>query len=69
MSSKLSKLQQLLLPLIILTSTLASTLKPPILPLAVRNPYLSLWYNSRLAPFEDWPQFWTGEREDGRFKG
>lgn len=61
MSPKLSKLQQLL-PLLVflITTTLASTLNPPVLPLAVRNPYLSLWYNSRLAPFEDWPQFWTG---------
>ncbi|KAK3685544.1 hypothetical protein B0T22DRAFT_221551 [Podospora appendiculata] len=39
----------------------ASTLKPPVLPLIVRNPYLSTWLGSaRKAPWEDWPMFWTG---------
>ncbi|KAH8772884.1 glutaminase a [Diaporthe sp. PMI_573] len=38
----------------------ASTLTPPILPLVVRNPYLSTWVPSRHAPWEQWPIFWTG---------
>ncbi|KAK2066519.1 hypothetical protein P8C59_000328 [Phyllachora maydis] len=41
----------------------ASTLTPPVLPLIVRNPYLSTWLgNARKAPWEDWPMFWTGAR-------
>ncbi|KAI2619115.1 DUF1793-domain-containing protein [Hypomontagnella submonticulosa] len=39
----------------------ASTLTPPVLPLIVRNPYLSIWYaHSRDDPWENWPMFWTG---------
>ncbi|KAI2463986.1 DUF1793-domain-containing protein [Annulohypoxylon bovei var. microspora] len=39
----------------------ASTLTPPVLPLIVRNPYLSFWFShSRDAPWENWPMFWTG---------
>lgn len=39
----------------------ASTLTPPVLPLIVRNPYLSFWFaHSRDAPWENWPIFWTG---------
>ncbi|KAF4824618.1 putative glutaminase [Colletotrichum tropicale] len=39
----------------------ASTLTPPVLPLIVRNPYLSTWLgNARDAPWEHWPMFWTG---------
>ncbi|KAL1836914.1 hypothetical protein VTJ49DRAFT_4505 [Mycothermus thermophilus] len=39
----------------------ASTLTPNVLPLIVRNPYLSTWlYNARAAPWENWPMFWTG---------
>ncbi|KAI1497132.1 hypothetical protein F5X99DRAFT_397933 [Biscogniauxia marginata] len=39
----------------------ASTLTPPVLPLIVRNPYLSIWFShSRDAPYENWPMFWTG---------
>ncbi|EAA32139.1 DUF1793-domain-containing protein [Neurospora crassa] len=39
----------------------ASTLTPNVLPLFVRNPYLSTWLGSaRKAPWEDWPMFWTG---------
>lgn len=39
----------------------ASTLTPPVLPLIVRNPYLSFWFaHSRDAPWENWPMFWTG---------
>ena len=41
--------------------TEASKLRPPVLPLAVRNPYLSLWFNARKPPWETWPIFWTGE--------
>ncbi|KAM7186099.1 protein of unknown function (DUF1793) domain containing protein [Rhypophila sp. PSN 637] len=39
----------------------ASTLTPPVLPLIVRNPYLSTWLgNARKAPWENWPIFYTG---------
>ena len=47
-----------LLPLV----TEASRLNPPVLPLIVRNPYLSTWLaNARDAPWERWPMFWTGQ--------
>ncbi|KAI1746377.1 DUF1793-domain-containing protein [Xylaria scruposa] len=40
----------------------ASTLTPPVLPLIVRNPYLSLWLpHARDAPWKNWPMFWRGE--------
>lgn len=40
----------------------ASTLAPPVLPLTVRNPYLSTWLgNAREAPWKSWPMFYTGE--------
>ncbi|KAF2024939.1 DUF1793-domain-containing protein [Setomelanomma holmii] len=39
----------------------ASTLTPPVLPLMVRNPYLSTWLqNARKEPWSKWPMFWTG---------
>jgi len=39
----------------------ASTLTPPVLPLIVRNPYLSTWLqNAREEPWSKWPMFWTG---------
>ncbi|KAF2092053.1 DUF1793-domain-containing protein [Saccharata proteae CBS 121410] len=39
----------------------ASTLTPPVLPLIVRNPYLSTWLNdARDEPWSKWPMFWTG---------
>ncbi|KAI5854523.1 DUF1793-domain-containing protein [Durotheca rogersii] len=39
----------------------ASTLTPPVLPLIVRNPYLSIWLaRARDAPWENWPMFYTG---------
>ncbi|KAF1843125.1 glutaminase A [Cucurbitaria berberidis CBS 394.84] len=39
----------------------ASSLTPPVLPLVVRNPYLSTWLaNAREAPWSQWPMFWTG---------
>ena len=42
--------------------TEASSLKPPILPLIVRNPYLSTWLqNAREEPWSKWPMFWTGD--------
>ncbi|ODA78533.1 hypothetical protein RJ55_05914 [Drechmeria coniospora] len=48
--------------LIAATAVLASTLKPPVLPLLVRNPYLSAWMsNARDPPWEHWPMFWTGQ--------
>ncbi|KAK5106519.1 hypothetical protein LTS08_000638 [Lithohypha guttulata] len=40
----------------------ASRLTPPVLPLIVRNPYLSTWLSdARGKPWESWPMFWTGE--------
>lgn len=40
----------------------ASSLTPPVLPLIVRNPYLSTWLQSaRDPPWQSWPMFWTGE--------
>ncbi|KAL9039446.1 MAG: hypothetical protein Q9214_004875, partial [Letrouitia sp. 1 TL-2023] len=43
--------------------TEASQLTPPVLPLIVRNPYLSTWLgDARLPPWHEWPTFWTGER-------
>ena len=39
----------------------ASTLTPSVLPLIVRNPYLSIWLNhARHEPWHHWPMFWTG---------
>ncbi|KAF2400297.1 glutaminase A [Trichodelitschia bisporula] len=40
----------------------ASTLTPPVLPLIVRNPYLSTWLPSaRDVPWGHWPSFYTGQ--------
>ncbi|OAX79826.1 hypothetical protein ACJ72_05851 [Emergomyces africanus] len=40
----------------------ASRLTPPVLPLIVRNPYLSAWLgNARDDPWTAWPMFYTGE--------
>lgn len=40
----------------------ASSLTPPVLPLIVRNPYLSTWLgDAREAPWSKWPIFYTGE--------
>lgn len=40
----------------------ASTLTPPVLPLIVRNPYLSTWLaNARDEPWSKWPMFYTGQ--------
>ncbi|KAF7526495.1 hypothetical protein G7054_g10754 [Neopestalotiopsis clavispora] len=40
----------------------ASTLTPPVLPLAVRNPYLSTWLmHAHEEPWAHWPKFWTGQ--------
>ncbi|KAL1955192.1 hypothetical protein VTO42DRAFT_8957 [Malbranchea cinnamomea] len=50
--------------LIAFHSTVAtgSRLTPPVLPLIVRNPYLSTWLgNARDAPWSKWPMFYTGE--------
>ncbi len=39
----------------------ASSLTPGVLPLIVRNPYLSTWMEgARDEPWERWPMFWTG---------
>ncbi|PGH18135.1 hypothetical protein AJ79_00764 [Helicocarpus griseus UAMH5409] len=60
-------MRRLLIPLLgaaILHSFLvaASRLTPPVLPLIVRNPYLSTWLgNAREDPWTKWPMFWTGE--------
>jgi hypothetical protein len=39
----------------------ASVITPPVLPLVVWNPYLSLWLNARGAPWNAWPIFWHGQ--------
>ncbi|TVY57638.1 putative glutaminase [Lachnellula cervina] len=40
----------------------ASTLTPPVIPLAVRTPYLSTWLgHARENPWDHWPIFWTGQ--------
>jgi hypothetical protein len=42
--------------------TEASSLHPPVLPLFVRNPYLSTWLGwARGDPWDRWPIFWTGQ--------
>ncbi|KAJ5773985.1 hypothetical protein N7457_008881 [Penicillium paradoxum] len=42
--------------------TTASSLTPPVIPLIVRNPYLSTWLaNARDTPWSKWPMFYTGE--------
>lgn len=44
----------------LLSSTNASTLTPPVLPLIVRNPYLSTWLaDAREVPWSKWPMFYT----------
>jgi len=44
----------------------ASRLTPPVLPLVVRNPYLSTWLDdARGDPWNRWPMFWTGESVRG----
>ncbi|KAL4786172.1 hypothetical protein BJX76DRAFT_322099 [Aspergillus varians] len=44
------------------TAGVASSLTPPVLPLIVRNPYLSTWLgNSRDVPWSKWPIFYTGD--------
>ena len=46
----------------LVSSAAASTLNPPVLPLIVRNPYLSTWLgNARDKPWSKWPMFYTGE--------
>lgn len=39
----------------------ASVLSPPVLPLVVRNPYLSTWLPNRDLPWDKWPMFWNGQ--------
>ena len=46
----------------------ASRLTPPVLPLIVRNPYLSAWLgDARDSPWSKWPMFWTGEEVSALF--
>ncbi|KAI4721953.1 putative glutaminase [Aureobasidium sp. EXF-10727] len=46
----------------LVSSVAASSLNPPVLPLIVRNPYLSTWLgNARDKPWTKWPMFYTGE--------
>ena len=46
----------------LLASLAEGALHPPILPLIVRNPYLSTWLqNAREEPWTKWPMFWTGD--------
>ncbi|PNY29741.1 Uncharacterized protein TCAP_00350 [Tolypocladium capitatum] len=52
----------LFLTILLAAAAGASTLNPPVLPLIVRNPYLSTWLaNARDPPWEHWPMFWTGQ--------
>lgn len=40
----------------------ASKLQPQVLPLFVRNPYLSAWLgHAKDNPWDHWPIFWTGQ--------
>ncbi|EFX01409.1 glutaminase a [Grosmannia clavigera kw1407] len=56
------KLIRLITTLGLVVIAAASTLTPPVLPLIVRNPYLSTWLSSaRKNPWEQWPIFWTGQ--------
>jgi hypothetical protein len=49
-------------PFLLLAVAEASRLTPPVIPLAVRNPYLSTWLsNARSEPWLHWPTFWTGQ--------
>jgi len=53
-------LEVVLLELFTISHT--SRLTPPVLPLIVRNPYLSTWLgNARGPPWETWPMFYTGQ--------
>lgn len=46
----------------LLETGLASRLNPPVIPLIVRNPYLSTWLgDARITPWNKWPMFWNGE--------
>ncbi|RYP73329.1 hypothetical protein DL771_003758 [Monosporascus sp. 5C6A] len=46
---------------LVVSAVHASTLTPSVLPLIVRNPYLSIWFNhARDYPWANWPMFWTG---------
>ena len=48
--------------LVLLETVQASILTPPVVPLTVRNPYLSTWLgDARISPWNKWPMFWTGE--------
>ncbi|QDS74035.1 hypothetical protein FKW77_009079 [Venturia effusa] len=49
-------------PVLLASLVGASTLTPPVLPLIVRNPYLSTWLpNARDEPWKKWPIFYTGQ--------
>ncbi|GAM90262.1 hypothetical protein ANO11243_083040 [Dothideomycetidae sp. 11243] len=55
-------LLQLLAAASLVVNCSASSLKPPVLPLIVRNPYLSTWLqDAREAPWNRWPMFYTGQ--------
>ncbi|KAI2643269.1 DUF1793-domain-containing protein [Xylaria nigripes] len=55
-------LWQAIAALAVVTFVNASTLTPPVLPLIVRNPYLSIWLpQARDSPWKNWPMFWRGE--------
>ncbi len=46
----------------LLVAAEASFLRPPVLPLVVRNPYLSTWLsNAREPPWTQWPMFYEGQ--------
>lgn len=52
----------LVVSLLLPVTTLGSILTPPVLPLVVRNPYLSTWLgNARNEPWQRWPMFYNGQ--------
>ncbi|KAF2149988.1 glutaminase A L-glutamine amidohydrolase [Myriangium duriaei CBS 260.36] len=57
-----SILTPLLAALAFVNTCTASIIQPPVLPLIVRNPYLSTWLqDAREAPWNRWPMFYTGQ--------
>lgn len=52
--------------IVLATAGHASTLTPPVLPLVIRNPYLSVWLdNAREEPWTRWPMFYEGQGVSG----
>lgn len=56
------RLVPLALAAVLAAVSTASTLNPPVVPLVVRNPYLSTWLaDAREVPWANWPIFWNGD--------